>query len=110
MSNQARGFDSSANVAYIHGGPQGAGQPPGGDDLEARVRTLEKDMTDIKVMLGRIDERLTGMAGNLATKADVAKIDGKLDAKLGVWQFLPVIAGAVALILAWPKLSALLGV
>ncbi len=77
--------------------------------MEQRVTKLENDMTEIKVTLGRIDERLIGMANNLATKADVAKIDGKLDGKLGVWQFLPALGAAVALILAWPKISAFFG-
>ncbi|HEX3883510.1 MAG TPA: hypothetical protein VHW66_12690 [Stellaceae bacterium] len=44
--------------------------------LEAAVEHLQSDMTEVKSMLGRIEPRISEMAGafpHLATKGDLAK-------------------------------------
>lgn len=108
------------------------GQPStsggGGDNydrMEARVAKLEDSMTDIKVVLGKIETRLESMDRHLATKADVEAISGEvksvrsaLDGKLGSWEFIRtslVLMGlgisAVALIAAnWPRLAPYLSI
>ncbi|WP_206452968.1 hypothetical protein [Aurantimonas marina] len=124
-------------VVSLHPSDGSRPLPPGDgggkyDGMEARVSKLENDMTDIRVTLGRIDERTLAIAQNMAGKADLASaeaslhgrvggvetglstrvgaVEGELKRTLGFWQFFGVMAAAVALILAWPKLSALLGV
>ncbi len=70
-------------------------------------------MMTIKVTLATMNERLN----HLATKSNVAAlwgemrwVTGTLDGTLGVWQFLTVMGAGVALIIAWPKLSAAPGI
>lgn len=97
------------------------------DGMEPRVAKLEADMTDIKVLLGRIDERTSAMASNAASKADLAEmetrlvgkigavetrvgvVEGALGRTLGVWQFIGVMAVAVGLITQWPRIVAITG-
>lgn len=118
-------FDSGSNIAHIHGGPRGG--PPGGDQVEARVAKLESDMTDIKVLLGKIEVRLDSIDRNMATKVDlseserrinekiaavdtrVGRTEGELKRTLGVWQFLAIMIAVVGVIVKWPLISAALG-
>lgn len=58
------------------------------DGMEPRVKALEDGMTDIKVTLARIEERMS----HLATKEDVGKmaerVAGLEKSSLTYWQFL----------------------
>lgn len=47
------------------------------DDMEARVRALETGIGEIKLLLARMDERMS----TFATKSDVAEIKGILASK-----------------------------
>lgn len=60
-----KGFDSSANVTYIHQ-DKGGRQPPGGDGLESRVKALEEKFD-------RIDGKLDTLV------KDVSYLKGKVD-------------------------------
>ncbi|GGD90241.1 hypothetical protein GCM10011390_06280 [Aureimonas endophytica] len=114
------------------GGARGGGHlPPAGgggnyDDMEPRVAKLENDMTDIKVLLGKIETRLDSIDRNMATKLDlseserrinerigtvdgrVSKLEGSLESKLGYWQFVgtglvmaSLTVGALGLLIRW---------
>lgn len=105
----------SLKVANDQSGRVPASLTKGGSDgtfnaMEARVSKLETDMTEIKVTLGRLDERLTAMSSALASKADVAEIKGELRGKLGFWQFLGVVLAIGALIVKWPELFRSVGI
>jgi hypothetical protein len=73
--------------------------------LEQRVARLEDDMRDIKSALGRIEQRLAGIEGELkhlpkaadyaTIKADVARVDGRLVNMPTTWQLF------TALITTW---------
>ena len=104
----------------------------------ARVKALEDTMTDIKITLARIDERMS----HLATKEDVSKIETSLNNRIGgvetalslrisgvetalssrlsgvesglkgtlnFWQFLIVVGGLLAIVLRWPDLFRMAG-
>lgn len=84
MSDPSRGFDSTSKIAHIHGGPRDSGNPPGGDQLEARVRRLEDDVKDIKADLK-------------AVRLDVAEMKGRLNAMPTTWQLTGLIIAIMAL-------------
>jgi hypothetical protein len=74
--------------------------------MEARVQKLEEVSTDIRLSLARIEEKLN----SLATKEDLIKVNhdlgelkGEVRGKLGMWQFLLVVAAVVGLFLRWPE-------
>ncbi|WP_181063850.1 hypothetical protein [Stutzerimonas kunmingensis] len=48
------------------------GVPPGGDGMDGRIRDLERDMTDMKVALGKVETRLENISQNMLTKAQMA--------------------------------------
>ncbi|BAV45832.1 Uncharacterized protein MLTONO_0929 [Mesorhizobium loti] len=83
------------------------------DEMEARVKAVEQAMVDIKVTLGRLDERTAA----LATKEDVSKVgtevgklQGEMKGTLGFWQFLMVVGALLAIVLRWPELFRMVGI
>lgn len=67
------GFDSTANVTYIHQ-DKGGRQPPGGDDMEARVEKLERIAEDTRGTLESIQRQLTRIDTKLDNKPDFGKL------------------------------------
>lgn len=47
------------------------GDPPGGD-MTTRIINLERDMTDIKVSIARVETRLAHIETNMVTKGQMA--------------------------------------
>lgn len=85
--NDFKGFDSSANVSYIHQRREG-GEPPSGDgEIMRRVATLEKSFD-------RLDGKIDGIV------RDVAEIKGKISNMPSTWQMIGVFGGLVGLLLA----------
>lgn len=53
-----------------HGkGSNGTG---GGDGMDGRIRDLERDMTDMKVALGKVETRLENIEQHMLTKGQMA--------------------------------------
>lgn len=50
----------------------GNGNPPGGGDMETRIINLERDMTDVKVALGKVETRLEQIEKTMLTKGQMA--------------------------------------
>lgn len=50
----------------------GNGNPPGGGDMETRIINLERDMTDVKVAMGRVETRLGHIEQMMLTKGQMA--------------------------------------
>jgi hypothetical protein len=50
----------------------GGTNPPGGDGMDGRIRDLERDMTDMKVALGKVETRLENIELNMLTKGQMA--------------------------------------
>lgn len=50
----------------------GNGNPPGGDGLDTRIINLERDMTDVKVAIGKVETRLENIEKNMVTKGQLA--------------------------------------
>ncbi|GGJ06312.1 hypothetical protein [Halopseudomonas pertucinogena] len=73
------------------------GQPPGGDDLEKRVQELEKAIPEIRERLARVETKLDGIGGVMATKSDIAdlKVDVYKAVNEQTWKFIAV-AGVLA--------------
>ncbi|MBX9404787.1 hypothetical protein K5E40_03740 [Pseudomonas baetica] len=57
----------------------GGGNPPGDDELNARVAALEKSSFEIREKLVRVEMRLDSIESNMATKADLATLASKDD-------------------------------
>ncbi len=57
----------------------GNGNPPGGDNLEARVSALEKASQEIREKLVRVEMRLDGIELHMATKVDISNLASKDD-------------------------------
>lgn len=53
---------------------KGGGDPPGGNELEARVVALEKTSQEIREKLVRVETKLEGIESNMATKAEIAAV------------------------------------
>ncbi|HCF6594065.1 TPA: hypothetical protein NII76_006072 [Pseudomonas aeruginosa] len=51
---------------------QKSGLPPGGDGVDTRIINLERDMTDVKVALGKVETRLEGIEARMVTKGQMA--------------------------------------
>lgn len=63
------------------------GEPPGGDQLEARVRKLEDDMKEIK--------------GDLKTLLkDSSEVKGRLAGMPSTWQIVGIVGAMLALVIA----------
>lgn len=50
----------------------GGGDPPGGDGLDTRIINLERDMTDAKVALAKVETRLENIERTMLTKGQTA--------------------------------------
>lgn len=50
----------------------GNGNPPGGDDVEARMINLENAMTDVRVSVGKVETRLQHIEQDMVTKGQMA--------------------------------------
>ena len=50
----------------------GNGNPPGGGDLETRLINLERDLSDARVALGKVETRLESIQNNMLTKGQMA--------------------------------------
>ncbi len=133
--DESRQADFEAKTAAAQARRQDHPSTTGGgggtyDGMETRVAKLESDMTDIKVLLGRIDERLIAMSAVMVTKSDLADvenrlsdrigrvesrvshIEGALEAKMSTSQFVQYGTGlaalsvaAITLLLKWPIIS-----
>ncbi|EJY6040560.1 TPA: hypothetical protein NI581_005469 [Pseudomonas aeruginosa] len=51
---------------------QKSGLPPGGDGVDTRIINLERDMTDVKVAIGKVETRLENIERNMVTKGQLA--------------------------------------
>jgi len=49
-----------------------SGNPPGGGNMETRIINLERDMTDVKVALGKVETRLESIEKTMLTKGQTA--------------------------------------
>lgn len=83
---ERQGFDSSANVTYIHQ-DKGGRQPPGGGELEARVSSLEKRFE-------RFESKLDGLI------KDVSEIKGRIANMPSTWQMIGITATMIGMVLA----------
>ncbi len=45
---------------------------PGEDELNTRIINLERDMTDVKVAIGKVETRLENIERNMVTKGQLA--------------------------------------
>lgn len=54
------------------GSDTGDGNPPGGDGLDTRIINLERDMTDVKVSVGKVETRLETIQSTMVTKGQLA--------------------------------------
>lgn len=50
----------------------GGHEPPGGDDVDSRIINLERDMTDAKVALAKVETRLENIERTMLTKGQTA--------------------------------------
>lgn len=78
------------------GSDTGGGNPPGGNDVDARVAKLESAITDVQLRLVRIETRLESVDDRMATKADLQEAVATLYKAMNeqTWKF---IAGATAM-------------
>jgi hypothetical protein len=78
MTTNIRQFPSIGDKS---GGPgnTGNGNPPGGDQMEARVVALEKSSQEIREKLVRVEMRLDGIESHMATKVDISNLASKDD-------------------------------
>lgn len=44
----------------------------GGDGVDTRIINLERDMTDVKVAVGKVETRLENIEKNMVTKSQIA--------------------------------------
>lgn len=63
---------TSNDSAGRGGSRDGGGTPPGGGDMDARIRALENGMTDVKVSMGKIETRLDHIEKHMVTKGQMA--------------------------------------
>jgi len=63
----------------------GGGGPGGGPD--ERITRLESSVTEIKITLARIEERL----GHMVTDADFAELKGRVSQLPTIWQLFSII-------------------
>ncbi|HBO1957499.1 hypothetical protein [Pseudomonas aeruginosa] len=72
MSDAPSIRDSSGKVVPDHPSWRGRGDPPGEDELNTRIINLERDMTDVKVAIGKVETRLENIERNMVTKGQLA--------------------------------------
>ncbi len=77
-------------------GDTGNGNPPGGDQLEARVAALEKAIPDIRERLARVETKLDNVEKHMATKSDLEALRGSISTDVqkaisdSTWRFVQV--------------------
>ena len=81
---ERKGFDSSENIAYIHQ-DKGGRQPPGGDDMEPRVKVLEYRADQAEKRMERVDSKLD------RALEGIARIEGRINAMPTTWQLVGLI-------------------
>ncbi|WP_235584536.1 hypothetical protein, partial [Pseudomonas aeruginosa] len=64
--------DPSGKVVPDHPSWRGRGNPPEEDELNTRIINLERDMTDVKVAVGKIETRLESIEKHMVTKGQMA--------------------------------------
>lgn len=71
-------------------GHTGNGNPPGGDDVEARVAALEKAIPEIQIRLVKLDSRLDNIEKQMATKADLQEMVASIHKAMNdqTWKFM----------------------
>lgn len=70
MSNVLRGKWDGDNLQGRH--HTGIGDSSGGDGVDTRIINLERDMTDVKVALGKVETRLENIENTMLTKGQMA--------------------------------------
>ncbi|WP_010226240.1 hypothetical protein [Pseudomonas donghuensis] len=50
----------------------GGGEPPGGDAVDTRIINLERDVTDAKIALAKVETRLENIEKTMLTKGQTA--------------------------------------
>lgn len=94
-----------AQLAASGGGPHDPGMEARVAKLEAAVEHLQGDMTEVRAALGRLEPKISEMAGNfphLATKAEISQMIGAfphLATKADLAKR-PTIAGIIAIVAA----------
>ena len=80
-------------------GHTGNGNPPGGDDVEARVAKLESSISDVQIRLIRIESRFESIDAHMATKADLHEMAVAFHKSMNeqTWKFLAGATGMSAL-------------
>lgn len=74
----------------------GGSEPPGDDQLEARVAALEKSLPDIRERLARVETKLDIVEKNMATKSDLEALRGSISTDMqkaitdSTWRFVQV--------------------
>lgn len=69
---QFPGMDSDKDDGGDHTRKHGNRDGGGGDDMNTRITNLERDMTEVKVSLGKIETRLGYIETNMLTKGYAA--------------------------------------
>ncbi|BGE52333.1 TPA: hypothetical protein NID63_001985 [Pseudomonas aeruginosa] len=64
------------------GSNTGGGNPPGGSDLERRVKTLEEALPVIREKLVRLETVLDGVEKSMATKAELEVLKGYISTEM----------------------------
>lgn len=72
MSDAPSIRDPSGKLVPGHPSWKGSGDPPGGDGLDTRIINLERDMTDVKVAIGKVETRLENIQSTMVTKGQLA--------------------------------------
>lgn len=82
-------------VQMRRGGDTGGGNPPGGNDVEARIAKLENTVNDVQVRLVRIETRLE----QTATKSDMHELAVSFHKAMNeqTWKFIAAATGLAAL-------------
>lgn len=96
---------------------KGNGNPPGGGELEARVKRLEDDMrqllqdsAEIKATLKHIATKADIESAKSALSDRISNVEGQAKHMLTFWQFLTVTGVFLALVMRWPELFRLAGI
>jgi len=74
MSDAVRDPNGRSGIDFPNRGVKKPKEPPGGDDLEARVKALEKVSQDIREKLVRVETKLESLEKSAATKTDIADL------------------------------------
>lgn len=61
------------------GSDHNGGNPPGGDEMLARIESLEKSTLDMRERLVRVESKIDSIEKHGATKADVESVCTKIE-------------------------------